>query len=328
MRAAVYRRYGGPEVIELAELPSPSPGPGELLVRVHAAALNPRDVVLSRGKLRLLTRPGFPKRLGHDWAGEVLSAGAGVRGVAPGERRFGMIDVTRTGALAEEIVVRVGESAPMPAGLSFTEAASLPLASLTALQALRDEGAVAPSSIGGRGARVLLHGASGGVGVFAIQIAKRLGAHVTTTSSSRNLELCRSLGADVTLDYAERDPTTLDERFDVFFDVFGNKRFALARRVLSPRGRYVQTVPSGRILLDVLRTRLSPGPSARLVVVRSRAADLALVARWVEEGALRPVLDRVLPFAELRSAFAHLGTKRARGKVVLDLGGGGGDPVR
>lgn len=314
MKAAIYRRHGGPDVIELVELPSPSPGPGELLVRVRAAALNARDFLLVRGRLRLPALPGTPRRLGNDWAGEVLAVGPGVRGVAPGERRFGMIGVLRAGAFAEEIVVRHAESAPMPAGLGFSEAAALPLAALTALQALRDEGALAP------GGRVLLHGASGGVGVFAIQIAKRLGAHVTTTSSARNLELCRSLGADVTLDYAERDPTTLAERFDVFLDVFGNKLFSLAQRVLGPRGRYVQTVPSARNLLDALRTRLSRGPSARVVVVRSRADDLGLLARWVEEGSLRPVIDRVLPLAELPSALAHLGTKRARGKIVLELG--------
>ncbi|GAB4201824.1 MAG: NAD(P)-dependent alcohol dehydrogenase [Sandaracinaceae bacterium] len=315
MKAAIYRRFGPPEVLELGEVPEPkAPGPGEMLVRVRAAGLNPRDVILSRGRLRLLTRPGFPKRVGNDWAGEVLAVGPGVRGVEVGARWHGMIDVTRTGAIAERIVARVAESAPIPAALSFAEAASVPLAALTALQGLVGEGALRA------GQRVLIHGASGGVGVFAIQIAKALGAHVTTTSSARNLELCRSLGADEVLDYAARGPTELDGRFDVFFDVFGNQRFAKARRVLTERGRYVQTVPSPTILLDVLRTRLLRGPSARLVVVRARGEDLRRIDDWIVSGAVRPVIDRVLPWTEIRDGFAHLATKRARGKVVLEIG--------
>jgi NADPH:quinone reductase-like Zn-dependent oxidoreductase len=315
MRAAIYRRFGPPEVLELGEVPEPrTPGRGEILVRVRAAGLNPRDVILSRGRLRLLTRPGFPKRVGNDWAGEVLAAGPGVEGVEIGARWHGMLDVTRTGTVAERIVARVAQSAPIPASLSFTEAASIPLAALTALQGLDGEAALRA------GQRVLLHGASGGVGVFAIQIAKAMGAHVTTTSSARNLELCRSLGADEALDYAVRGPTELDARFDVFFDIFGNQRFAKARRVLTERGRYVQTVPSPATLLDVLRTRLARGPSARLVVVRARGEDLRRIDAWITSGAVRPVVDRVLPWTEVREAFAHLTTKRARGKVVLEIG--------
>jgi NADPH:quinone reductase-like Zn-dependent oxidoreductase len=281
-------------------------------VRVRAAGLNPKDVLVRKGKYRLFTGGRFPRGVGYDWAGEVAEVGGSVSGIAAGDRLFGMLNGWDGATCAEYVAVRPAECAPMPAGLSFEEAAAIPLSAQTALQALRDLGAARA------GQRVLAHGASGGVGVFALQIAKALGMHVTSTSSARNRELCRSLGADETLDYASDDPFAPGRAYDLVFDVFGNRRFALARPALAPGGRYVTTVPSRRIVLESLATLLS-SRRARLVNVRSRSEDLRLLAGWVEQGRLRPVVERVYGLGEVAAAHAALETKRTRGKLVVRI---------
>lgn len=196
----------------------------------------------------------------------------------------------------------------MPAKLSFEEAAALPLVAMTSLQTLRDIARVAP------GDRVLLHGASGGVGTVAIQIAKVLGAHVTTTSSARNFELCRELGADETLDYGKDD--FLARPYRAIFDIFGNLSFDRVRNALS--GTYVSSVPSPRILVDTARTLVST-KRARLVLVRSRREDLEAITSLVEQGRLRPVIDRIVAFADAIEAMRHLESKHARGKIVIRI---------
>jgi NADPH:quinone reductase-like Zn-dependent oxidoreductase len=208
------------------------------------------------------------------------------------------------------VVARLDECAPMPESLSFEEAASLPLSSQTALQALRDLGRATP------GSEVLVNGASGGVGTLAVQIARALGARVTAVSSAANHELVRALGADAVVDYRVVDPLAARDAYDVVFGVFGNRRWDRAQRALRAGGTYVTTVPSLRIVTDSLRSLLGRR-RARLVVVRSRRSDLLAIARMVREGRLRPVVERVLPLARIAEAHAHLETKRARGKVVL-----------
>jgi NADPH:quinone reductase-like Zn-dependent oxidoreductase len=311
MKAVVYDHHGSADVLGVREVPVPSPGRGQVVVRVRAAALNPKDVLLRKGKFRWLNPSRPPYRVAYDWAGEVVALGPGARGVAAGDELFGMINAWEAGAAAEFAAVDLSECAPMPAGTTFEEAAALPLAAQTALQALRDRGGLPLPN-----ARVCINGASGGVGVFAIQIAKSLGARVTTVSSGKNLDFCRSLGADETLDYDRDDPCEKGRDYHVFFDVFGNLGFARARPSLGPGGVFVSAVPSPRVLADALRTVLGP-VHARLVVVRSRRADLLHIKELVERGALRPVIDRVLPMAEVQEAQRFIETKRARGKVVL-----------
>jgi NADPH:quinone reductase-like Zn-dependent oxidoreductase len=316
MRAVVYDRYGSAEVLRVGELPVPRPGRGEVLVRVRAAALNPKDVLVRKGKFRRFTGNRFPRPVGYDFAGEVAESGPDVRELLAGTRVFGMLNGFWGGTCAEYVVARQDELAPMPASLSFTQAAAIPLAAQTALQALRDIGRVRP------GTSVLINGASGGVGTFAIQLARDLGGHVTTVSSEQNLALCRELGAHEALDY--RQDTFLDgtRRQDVFFDVFGNQSFSRARAALRAGGVYIQTVPSARIVLDTLRTALT-STRARLVVVKSRSEDLRHLARLAESGALRPVVDREYALEEVRAAQEQLETKRTRGKVVLRVDGPG-----
>lgn len=309
MRAAVYARFGGPEVVEVREVPRPVARRGEVLVRVRAAALNPKDLLIRKGRMQLISGRRFPRFMGYDFAGEVAEAPGGTGGLRPGDRVFGMLNGHRGGTCAEYAAVPVTELTRTPEGLDDAGAAALPLVSLTALQALRDVAGL------GTGQRVLVIGASGGVGTVAIQLARSLGADVTTVSSAQNLELCRGLGAHRTLDYRVEDPFR-SGTYDVIFDVFGKSRFADARGALAPRGCFVSTVPSRAIFTAWART-LVGRQRARLVVVKSRASDLEHLAALVKEGRLRPVVDRELPLDALREAQAFLETRRARGKAVL-----------
>src|SRR5215470_5075979 len=313
MNVVEYDRYGDPSVLVVRERPDPVARPGRVVVRVRAAALNPKDVLTRTGKLRWFAGRRFPKRVGYDWAGEIAELGRGVTGLAAGDAVFGMIQAWTAGACGERVEVLPDELARKPPGLDWEHAAALPLASLTALQALRDLGELVP------GQRVLIHGASGGVGVHAVQIAKVLGAHVTTLTSAAAVELVRSLGADETLDRATwraTPPSALADAFDVVFDVFGSRTFDEVRPLLTARGTFVSTVPKLHVVLSQFRTAFTR-PRARLVVVRSRRMDLEWLAARIERGRLRAVIDRVLPLADIAEAQRYLATRRARGKVVI-----------
>ena len=314
MRVVEYERFGDESVLEVRERPTPAAGAGELLVRVRAAALNPKDVFTRKGQMRTFSGSRFPRRVGYDWAGEVAAVGPGVTGFAQGDALYGMIQQWAGGAVAEYAAVKVGELAPKPARLSFEEAAAVPLAALTALQALRDDAHLQP------GQRVLINGASGGVGTFAVQIARALGGRVVAVASGRNRELLQQLGAHEVMDYTVQPPTAVEPKVDVFFDVFGNQPFARARAALTPTGTWVSTVIRAHVALAHLRTLFFTSQRARLVLVRSNRADLELLGRWAEEGALRPVLEAVLPMEEVAQAQRQLSTKRTRGKVVLRVG--------
>jgi NADPH:quinone reductase-like Zn-dependent oxidoreductase len=313
MRVVEYSRFGDESVLDVCERPTPSAGPGELLVRVRAAALNPKDVFTRSGRMRTFSGTRFPKRVGYDWAGEVVALGPGVTGFTPGQAVYGMIQRWAGGAVAEYAAVRVGELAAKPARLSFEQAAAVPLAALTALQALRDDARVRA------GQRVLINGASGGVGTFAVQIARALGARVVAVASGRNRALLEQLGAHEVMDYTVQPPTQVQPRVDVFFDVFGNQPFARARQALTPHGVWVSTVLRAHVALAHLRTLFFTAQRARLVLVRSRRSDLEQLARWADAGQLEPVLEAVFPMEEVARAQRQLATKRTRGKVVLRI---------
>lgn len=312
MRVAEYDHYGGPDVLAVRERPRPAPGRDQVLVRVRAAALNPKDVLIRAGKFRWMTGRRFPRRTGYDWAGEIAALGPGVDSLKVGDRALGMIDASAGGACAEYVVAARAELTRCPASLPWDEAAALPLAGLTALQALRDLAGLRD------GQRVLINGASGGVGTLAVQVAKAMGAHVTAVTSAGNAALVAGLGADEVLDYARAELARPDRPYDVAFDVFGNRSFAALRGALTPRGVYVTTVPSPRAVALHLATRLG-GRRARLVVVRSRSADLDALLALHARGALRAVIDRRFPLDAIADAHRYLGTRRARGKVVIEL---------
>lgn len=309
MRKVLYDRFGTPAVLRIAEVPEPTPGTDEILVAVRAAALNPKDILVRKGKFRWLSGKRFPRGTGYDWAGEVLALGPEVMGVAVGDLCFGMLNGWAGGSLAERVIARADECARMPAGLSFEQAAAIPLAAQTAWQALRNLGKLAP------GQRVACLGASGGVGLFAVQLARALGAEVTASASAGNLPLLTEAGAHHTVDYATQD-VLAGGPYDLVLDVFGNRHFEEAEPALSPNGIFVSTVPSLAILAASARTLLR-GKRARLVVVRSRSADLEALSALAEAGALRPIIDSTFDLTDVAAAHARIETKHTRGKVVV-----------
>ena len=312
MRAVFYDAYGPIEQLQLGDLPDPRPRDGELVVRVTRAALNPKDALFRKGRFRVVSGRRFPKRCGLDFAGVVEQSRS--PHFQADQRVFGMLDEWsfRRGSLAERVVCRDIEAAQLPDGVSDEAGAGAALVGLTALQALRDIGKLAP------GKRVLIHGASGGVGTFAIQIARLLGAEVHTTSSERNFELCRGLGASQTWDYATPALAESRPQYDVIFDVFGNLAFSKVRTWIARRGMLINTVPSpGRLVRDLVSRFASV--QRRLVIVRPRRADLEQLAAWLATGQLTTVIDSRFPLARVHDAFRVLESKHARGKIVVEI---------
>ena len=318
MRAVILGRFGGPEVLELEERPRPTPRRDEVLVEVWASSINPRDWLIRSGKYPfqalLPRRPFVP---GSDVAGVVVEVGSDVSGFEPGQAVFAMQPTSRGfGAHGEYVAVPATALAPKPQSLSFEEAAGIPLAGLTALQALRDDARLR------EGQSVLVIGASGGVGSYAVQIARALGARVTGVCSARNQELVESLGAERVIDYQTTDPLQDAERFDVVFDVIGKESLKRCDRVLGRDGVYVTTIPRPQQIMAWMRSSVGHrlGLSRRrstVVLVRSRGEDLRWLARLAEDGALRTVVDGVLPLEQIAEAHELSRTFRTRGKLIL-----------
>lgn len=311
MRAVQYSRYDPPEVLELRRVAVPTPKSGEVLVRVYASGLNPKDAIIRSGFFKRFSGRAFPKGTGFDFAGEVAARGEGVADLEVGQKVWGFLDGFNGGAAAKYVAVPQGWLSPMPEGLPYAEAAALPLVSLTALQALRDKAKLQA------GERLLIKGASGGVGSAAIQLAKAMGAHVTAVASAGSLEHCRALGADEVVDYTRTDPVTLPGRFDVFLDLYGDSPFYTYRRLLARRGRFVTAAPDPSIFLARLVTRLLPGPKADFVFVKPKRDDLETLAAYVEAGALSMPIEATYTLETIREAHRAVAEKHARGKRVL-----------
>jgi NADPH:quinone reductase-like Zn-dependent oxidoreductase len=312
MKAAIYDHYGPAEVVTWRELAEPRPRSNEVLVRVEAAALNPKDVVLRGGKFRAFSGTSFPKQLGLDLAGRVVALGWRVPTAFAAARVFGFFSGLRAihGSLSELTAIPADHVAPIPNQIDAVHAAAIPLAGSTALQALRDDARLH------EGERLLIVGASGGVGTLAVQIAKIMGAHVVATASARNFELVRALGADELVDHAAEDVLARGP-FDVVLDCYGKlraKRVAPALR--RPQGRFVSLVPSRGIVSDMLLGRVR-FPPTQLTSVKPRSADLAQLATWLAAGRLKPVIDEIYPPERLHDAMRHLETHHARGKIVV-----------
>lgn len=313
MKAVEYDRYGSPEVLKVRDVAVPRIKADEILVCVHAAGVNPKDVFVRKGRFKLLTGSRFPKRIGYDFAGEIIKVGKTVVKYQAGEQVYGMINGWHGGAYAGFVAVKVKEVALMPGKLGFDEAAAVPLAGQTAMQALRDLGGIK------NGDRVCINGSSGGVGIFALQVAKDFGAIVTSICSTRNVRLCEENGADEVVDYTKTAIESTQKRFDIFFDVFGNKSFAKSKHLLTPQGVYITTVPNLINISSRLATIISPGKKARLVWVNSNDKDLALLSEWMEEQRIRPLIDRAYRLEDTIDAHEYIQSKRAKGKVILRI---------
>ena len=320
MKAIVQEGYGSPDRLKLREIETPAAGDDGLLVEVHAASVNALDWHLARGVpifLRLLEAIGTPKHRvrGVDLAGRVTTVGKNVRRFKPGDEVLGAAD----GSFAEFTVTTEKRLAPKPAGITFEQAATLNIAGLTALQGLRDRARVRA------GQRVLVNGAGGGVGTFAVQIAKWLGAHLTAVTHAGSADLARSLGADEVIDHDAEDFTSRRDRWDVIFDIGGNRPFSRCRRVLEPTGILVAIggpagrwiAPAGRLLGAVMLWPLTRRRRVVPFVAKDDPEGLALLAGLVERGAITPVIDRRFALSETAEAVWSLAAGHRRGKVVI-----------
>ena len=319
MKAIVVSKYGSPDVLELEDVEKPAVADDLALVRVHAASINPADWYGVAGPLIVRPSTGILKprndRTGIDFAGTVEAVGKDVTHIRPGDEVFG----ARSGALAEYVSVR-DAVVPKPANISFEEAAAVPVAAITALQGLRDKGKLQA------GQKVLINGASGGVGTFAVQIAKALGAEVTGVCSTRNVELVRALGADHVVDYTREDFTRSGERYDLLLDIAGSKSWSRLRRVLTPEATVVIVGAQKRRVLGpighIVRLRLASlygSQKAVFFIAKTNRADMEILRELLEAGKVKPVVDRRYELSETADAFRYLGEGHARGKVVVTL---------
>ena len=316
MKAIVQDRFGGPEVLRLAEIDRPAVGEHDVLVAVRAASIHYGDQMVMRGEPKLF-RPmygwGKPRDRvrGFDIAGAVEAVGKDVERFAPGEEVFG----TCTGALAEYASTGEDKLVPKPAGITFEQAAAVPTSALAALHGLRDAGKVRA------GEKVLINGASGGVGTFAVQMAKARGAEVTGVCSTRNVELVRSLGADHVIDYTQADFTKGGPRYDLILDNAGNHPLSELRRALVPTGTLIPNSGAAGLGTTVLAFVSSPfvRQQGRPYLSVPKLKDLEFLRELLEAGKLTPVIDRTYPLGEATQAFEHLGEGHARGKIVLTV---------
>ena len=314
MKAIVMNAYGGPDVLELKEFDEPEITENDVLVNVHAASLNAGDYFSMRGSPWLARfTVGFPKPkdhiLGWDVAGHVEAVGENVKRFQPGDKVFASCE----SALAEYACVSEDKVAMAPTTLTLEQAAAVPSAAMTALHALRDQANVQP------GQKVLINGASGGVGTFSVQVAKALGAEVTGVCSTRNIDMVHSIGADHVIDYKKEDFTQSGQHYDLILDNVGNHSFADYRRALTPEGIHLPNTGHGGmsyvikayVLSALMRQHASPFLSV------PNAEDLLYIKELIETGKVKPVIDKTYPMSETRQAFRYLEEEHARGKVVI-----------
>ena len=320
MRAVVQDRYGPPDVLELREVERPAIGDGDVLVRVHAASVNPQDWHIMRASPFIVRTTGNGLRVpkqpirGTDVAGQVEAVGRNVNRFQPGDHLLGWCE----GAFAEYVCADESHFVPKPAELSFEAAATLAMAGCTALQGLRDVAGVQPRQ------EVLIIGAGGGVGTYAVQIAKELGARVTGVCSTTKIELVRSLGADQAVDYTREDFTRGHQRYDVILQLAGTASPSACRRALTPNGTLVLSSGEGRFsgidrLLRALVSSPFVGQQLRALITKETNEDLVTLAGLVEAGKVTPVIDRTYPLSDVPAAISHVEEGHARGKVVITV---------
>ena len=332
MQALQLQRYGGLDHVAFAELPRPTPGPGELLVRVHAVGLNPIDTLIPRGDFKLILKLRLPATVGSDLAGVVAEVGSGVTRFKVGDAVYASIFDTPHGSLAEFAIVPEQAAALKPASLDFVQAASIPMVGLTAWQAMHERMQLRP------GQKVFIPAGSGGIGTFAIQLARHLGARVGTTTSTANVALVRSLGADEVVDYTQQPFEDVLRDYDAVLGTVRGDGLEKALRIVKPGSRVVSlvgppdaafarargmhfmlTLVFGLLSRKIIGLARRRGASYAFHFVRPDGGQLAQIGALLEAGSIRPVIDRVFPFLEAKQALAYLAQGRARGKVVVQL---------
>lgn len=312
MKAIIINSYGSPGVLQKAIVAVPKIGSRQLLIEVKAAGVNPIDWKIRKGNFKLLTGRRFPRILGTDISGIVKETGKTVTSFKPGDEVMAMVNIMRSqGGYAEFAVTDEKYTCRKPENLSFIEAAAVPGSALTALQVLRSKVRLI------RGQKLLLNGASGGVGTYGVQIAKILGASLSAVCSARNKDLVTSLGADRVIDYTEIDFTRQGQLYDVIFDAVGNLDFALCKPVLAEGGTFITIVPNFKKIMLSLITAVLPGKKCRFVSALPNKDDLLWLKEKIEEERIRVVLDRTYELEQAKEAHEYMEKGHARGKVVL-----------
>ncbi len=313
MRAAMFSAYGDPSVLRVAEAPRPVPRPTELLIKVSGSSINPADIGGRHGLLRLVHARRLPHIPGYDVAGEIVACGAAVTAFAPGERVFALVGLNG-GGHAEYVCVEQRKLARLPQRLALADAGVVPLAGLTALQALRGRAHIA------RGQRVLITGATGGVGSFAVQIAKYFGCHVTAVCRGEAREVALGLGADEVLDYRQGSFTRSGERWDIVLDAAGAYDFREVRPILRAAGMMVTPRPTPASIVPGLLRRFGRGPRYSGLITGASGQDLAFLSLLLEQGDLRPLLDRQFPLDQIGDAHRYFEAGGIQGKVAVQIG--------
>ena len=310
MKKAIFEKYGDVDVIKFVNVELPKLAANQVLIKVVAAGLNPKDILIRKGKFKRLAGNKFPKSIGFDFSGTIIDGNGST--YKKGDEVFGMLNGWQAGCCAELVHAQVNELYKKPKNISFEDAAGIPLAAQTALQAIRDMGKIVP------GKKICINGASGGVGTLAIQIAKELGGIITTISSTKNVAFCKSLGADEALSYNETNILESKDTFDLFFDVFGNYSFKKTAHILKKKGRYITTVPKSEIFKEQLYN-LFRKKKAKMVVVKSKTEDIQWLHDKIMAQKIRPITDKIFPLTEIQQAQKYIESKRAKGKVILTV---------
>ncbi len=321
MKAAYITRYGRTEVLNVGKQPVPAPKEDQVLIKVKAASINPRDWLLMRGiyPFKKLAEP-FPIILGSDMSGTIISVGKNVTELMVGDDVFGMQPIKgKFGAFAEFAAIQSSAVALKPKEIDHSSAAAMPCAGMTSLQTLRDLVSLK------KGETILINGASGGVGSYAVQIARAYGAYVVAVCSAENANLCRSLGADKTIDYRSENFEQHQNQYDVVYDVIGRSSPAKARCALKKGGRYVSTVPSPMIMIQSIFSKITSkfglfkGQTAHLILVKPKGADLAVMASMMQAGSLQSIIDSTFALEDAPQAFEKSQSWRSKGKIILKI---------
>jgi len=313
MKAVFINQYGSAELLQYADVEKPQIKSDQMLVKVHATSVNPIDWKIRSGMIQLLTGYNFPLILGFDVAGVVEEVGNSVTGFQVGDSIYAYLDSLPGGAYAEYAAVSERAACLLPNTMSYEQAAAVPLAALTALQALRDSGEIQP------GQQVLINGASGGVGSFAVQIAKALETEVTAVCSTKNVELVETLGADYVIDYTQKDFTQDTKQYDIIFDAVAKESFSRCQNILKPNGIYVTTLPALDTFVQGLLTFLVPGKTAKFMLANSSGKDLAFLKNLIEANKLRSIIAKTYPLSELAGAHEESEQGRVVGKLVITV---------
>ena len=310
MKAVSIEKYGGPEVLQYKDHPIPKINDDEILVSVKASSVNPVDWKIRKGMMRMLPGQKLPKILGGDIAGIVIEVGKNIVEFKIGDKVYGLISAARGGAYAEYAVAKPHQISIIPQNISFKEAATIPLAGLTAYQSLVRLGNLHEDS------KVIVNGCSGGVGHFAVQIAKAMGAHVTGVCSSKNVELSKSLGTDEVLDYSKGSIFFKDKKYDIIFDAVANQSFGKMKKNLNEKGRFVTTLPKVSVLLNPILGIFSR-KKAKMIAVKSIPEDLRFLSELIKSNMLKTIIDKTYNLKNIQEAHRYSETGRVVGKLSL-----------